>query len=152
MEINILNKIKYFFNIDISISEKELFENNKNSKFEENLYYMENKEKLDDFKRLGVLVTKIRDYSISKEEFLEYKDLLIKWTSIHLKEYSNMISKLDFTEDELINKIEKYSETNHNERMLIETFIGSVSGATMSAQINFIKDYKTKKNGKNKVK
>ena len=70
MEINILNKIKYFFNIDISISEKELFENNKNSKFEENLYYMENKEKLDDFKRLGVLVTKIRDYSISKEEFL----------------------------------------------------------------------------------
>ena len=113
---------------------------------------MENKEKLDDFKRLGVLVTKIRDYSISKEEFLEYKDLLIKWTSIHLKEYSNMISKLDFTEDELINKIEKYSETNHNERMLIETFIGSVSGATMSAQINFIKDYKTKKNGKNKVK
>jgi hypothetical protein len=132
-----------------------LCENEKIGKFEDNFdyeYYMENKEKIEGIKKLGILVTKIRDYTISKEEFLEYKELLIKWTSINVDEYTKMINDLSFTEEELINKLKKYSETTHDERMLIETFIGNVSGATMSAQINFVKDYKIKKHGKNKIK
>ena len=120
-------------------------------KFEDNFdyeYYMENIEKIEGIKKLGILVAKIRDYTITKEEFMEYKELLIKWTSINVDEYTKMINDLSFTEEELINKLKKYSETTHNERMLISTFIGNVSGATMAAQINFVKEFKIKKRWK----
>jgi len=134
------------------ITEKDLVGKDKFGRFDNNFgyeYYMEIKEKIEGITRLGVLISKIRDYTITLVEYTEFRILFTKFSGVNKKEYDELLTTLNLSsDDEIIKMLNNYTISTYDEKIRIGTFVGTLSGATMAAQINFVKDFKIKRNGR----
>jgi len=110
-----------------------------------------NKEEIYDIERLSQLIIKIRNHEVSVSEFTEFRTLLTKLSVIDEKEYEKILLELKLIDDDdIVLKIKNYENEEYNNQIVIQSFIGSLSGATMSTQINFFNKYKKEKNDKHK--
>jgi hypothetical protein len=127
----------------------ELQENEKNGKFEHEFnknFYKMNKELIDKVIEVGELIEKSLKTTINYDEFTKLKKLLNDLNIITDEEFNNKLKKLNFkNSDDIFNAIKKYRNTDPIIRININEFLGSLSGATTTTQINIIKEYKRSK-------
>jgi len=128
---------------------KQIDNKEKNNRFEDNFdskYYMENKEKIDKVTEVAELIEKSLKTIITYDEFNRLKSLLNELKIISDDEFNEKLVKLNFKNiDDIFNAIKKYRTEEPVIRHKINDFLGTLSGATTTTQINIIREYKRSK-------
>lgn len=105
-----------------------------------------NKELIDKVSEVGELIEKSLKTTINYDEFTKLKKLLNELKIITDEEFNDKLKKLNFNNsDDIFNTIKQYRNTEPSIRINLNNFLGSLSGATTTAQINIIKEYKRSK-------
>ena len=94
-------------------------------------------------RKLSKLTDKLRDKNISYQEFKELKNILIELHVFSEIEFEKMLANFGYDSiDTLFNKISTYTELSIIDKSNTSSFIGAVSGGTMSQQLKFILENK----------